>query len=97
MQTSILAEKSKFFALEIIKLYQALQRENEFVLSKQDLDAKICIAFKEAHETAFWLELLEKSSLTNIDLSKLQVLCEELIKMLASTKLTTEQNLNYKK
>lgn len=119
MQSSILAEKSKIFALEVIKLYQALQTEKEFVISKQilrsgtsiganireaiagqskqDFYAKICIAFKEAYETEFWLELLEESSLTKINVSQLQSMCSELIKMLASTKLTTEKNLNYKK
>jgi len=45
----------------------------------------------------YWLELLEESSLTHLDTKKLQLQCMELIKMLASTKLTTEQNLNYKK
>lgn len=119
MQSSILAEKSKIFALEIIKFYQQLLTAKEFVLSKQilrsgtsiganireatsgqskqDFYAKICIAFKEAHETAYWLELLEESSLVKIDTMNLQALCTELIKMLASTKLTTEQNMNYKK
>lgn len=119
MQSSILVEKSKIFALEIIKFYQELQLSKEFVLSKQllrsgtsiganireavsgqskqDFYAKVCIAFKEAHETLYWLELLEESSLSKIKTENLQTLCVELIKMLASTKLTTEQNLNYKK
>jgi four helix bundle protein len=119
MSSSILAEKSKTFALEIIKLYQCLQWEKEFILSKQllrsgtsiganireaisgqskqDFYAKICIAFKEAHETSFWLELLAESTLTKTNIETCQALCTELIKMLASTKITTEQNLNYKK
>ena len=94
MQSSILVEKSKIFALEVIKLYQELQLRKEFVLSKQilrsgtsiganireatsgqskqDFYAKICIAFKEAHETLYWLELLEESSLTHLDMTKLK-------------------------
>lgn len=119
MTDNSLLVKSKFFALEIILLYQELQATREFVISKQllrsgtsvwanireatsaqskqDFYAKICISFKEAHETAYWLELLSESSLTTLDTSKLQAQCLELIKMLASTKITTEQNLNYKK
>lgn len=119
MTENTLSLKSKTFALDIIFFYQALQKDKEFIISKQllrsgtsiwanireatsgqskqDFYAKICISFKEAHETLYWLELLEESSLTHLDTKKLQLQCRELIKMLASTKLTTEQNLNYKK
>jgi len=35
--------------------------------SKKDFYAKMCIAYKEARETLYWLELLEESNLTNTD------------------------------
>ncbi len=36
--------------------------------SKKDFYSKICIAFKEAYETVYWLELLSESKITNINL-----------------------------
>lgn len=63
--------------------------------SKKDFFAKICIAYKEAHECAYWLELLNESDITGLDITLLQAECVEIIKMLAKTKLTTEKNLNY--
>ena len=61
--------------------------------SKKDFFAKMCIAYKEAHETQYWLKLLEKSSLTQRDVSKIKNDCEEIIRILAKIKLTTESNL----
>ncbi len=61
--------------------------------SKKDFYAKMCIAYKEAHESKFWLLLLEKSTLTHIDVTHLQQDCEEIIRLLAKIKLTTENNL----
>lgn len=61
--------------------------------SKKDFYAKMCIAYKEAHETQYWLTLLEKSTLTVIDVSSLQKNCDVIIRLLAKIKLTTENNL----
>ena len=78
--------KSKDFALRIIKLYKYLcDNKKEFVLSKQilrsgtsiganikeaqsaqsrkDFKSKIYIAYKEANETEYWLELLHESNI----------------------------------
>jgi len=79
MENAILV-KSKSFSVRIIKLYQYLSKNNEFILSKQllrsgtsiganvreatsayskkEFAAKMGISLKEAHETAYWLELL---------------------------------------
>ena len=53
----------------------------------------MCIAYKEAHETAYWITLLKKSTLTELDVSQLENMCLEIIKMLAKIKLTTEKNI----
>jgi four helix bundle protein len=80
MQDNVLATKTKLFALKAISLSRELQKDNEFVVSKQflrsatsiganlreaivgqskkDFYAKICICYKEAHESAYWLELI---------------------------------------
>ena len=82
--SGVTLEKSKAFALRIIKLYRYLcDEKREFVLSKQvlksgtsiganvkeaqvaqskkDFLAKMYIAYKEANETEYWLELLFES------------------------------------
>ncbi len=117
MKDNILLQKSKQFALDIIKLYQLLQKENEYILSKQilrsgtsiganvhesvfgqskkDFFTKICIALKESHETIYWLELLRDSHLTHIDITQLYKDCDEIVRILAATKKTTETNLEF--
>jgi four helix bundle protein len=119
MKDNILLQKSKQFALDIIRLYQLLQKENEYVLSKQvlrsgtsiganiheavvgqskrDFFAKICIALKEANETIYWLDLLQESHITKIDVSIYQSDCDEITRILAATKKTTELNLENEK
>ncbi len=110
-----IVEKSEEFALMCIWLYQTLQKEGEYVLSKQilrsgtsiganvaeanssqskkDFFAKMCIAYKEAHETQYWLKLLEKSSLTQQNVSEIRNDCEEIIRIIAKIKITTENNI----
>lgn len=58
--------------------------------SRKDFYSKVCIAFKEAYETAYWLELMSESNITDIDISDLQAQCEEITKILAKIKLSTE-------
>jgi four helix bundle protein len=83
---NIVMNKSKAFAIRIIKLYRYLcDTKNEYVLSKQilrsgtsiganikeaqsgqsrkDFKSKIYIAYKEASETEYWLELLHESDI----------------------------------
>ena len=115
MEGNILAIKTKSFALAAISLARQLQKDNEFVISKQflrsatsiganlreaivwqskkDFYAKICICYKEAHESAYWLELIWESGISTANLSEINNLLQEIIKMLAKTKLTTESNL----
>lgn len=119
MTENILLSKSKTFALLCIGFYQLLQKEGEYVISKQflrsatsiganiheavagqskkDFYAKICIAFKEANETMYWIGLLKESNITTLDTHQIERDCQEIVKMLASTKMTTERNLGYQK
>lgn len=62
--------------------------------SKKDFYAKICIAYKEAHETKYWLILLYRSDLASSSVLERQKDCDEIIKILAKIKLTTEQNIS---
>lgn len=68
-------------------------READGGQSKKDFYSKICIAYKEARETEYWIELLEASELTEIDISEQKLLCEEILRILTKIKITTESSL----
>lgn len=54
----------------------------------------MCVAYKEARETAYWLELLEDSDITNIDISLQKNQCKEILRILTKIKVTTESSLS---
>ncbi len=60
--------------------------------SKADFIAKMCIASKESRETRYWLQLLDQSDLTEINIEKYLLSIEELIKMLTAAVKTSQQN-----
>lgn len=109
MKENIILDKSKAFALRIIKLYQFLcETKKEYVLSKQvlrsgtsiganaqskaDFYAKMYIAYKEANETEYWLELLHKSGyMEKYAFDSIYSDCKEIIKILASITKTQKQ------
>jgi len=60
--------------------------------SRKDFASKMCIASKEAHETKYWLRLLDESDLTRIDVTAELRGVEELIRMLTAIVKTTREN-----
>ena len=61
--------------------------------SKNDFISKISIAYKEARETKYWIELLKETNY--LDLQQSQSLltdCEELLKIMGSIKKTICNN-----
>ena len=115
MNKNIVMDKSKAFAMRVIKLYKYLcENKNEFVISKQllrsatsiganikeaqcgqskkDFIAKMYIAYKEANETEYWLELLHESDILEDKLfDSLYEDNHELIKILASITKSVRQ------
>ena len=115
MKENIILDRSKAFALQIIKLYQYLSgTKKEHVLSKQvlrsgtsiganskeaahaqskaDFYAKMYIAYKEANETEYWLELLYESGYIDKDaFDSIYSDCKEIIKILASITKTQKK------
>ena len=109
-------DKSKAFALRIIKLYKYLcAQQKEYILSKQIVRsgtsiganvkeaayaqskavfyAKMNIAYKEANETEYWLELLHESGyIDSRSFESIYSDCKELIKIL--TAITKNQKSN---
>ena len=66
---------------------EALARE-----SRADFLHKMAIASKEARETIYWLELLQKSDLISVDFTKHINDCTVLAKMLTNIVYTTKIN-----
>ena len=85
---NIIVEKSKSFALRIIRLYRYLCSEkNEYILSKQLLRSGTSIGanVKEASETEYWLELLHESGyIEEKPFFSIYEDCQELIKILVT-------------
>ncbi len=63
-------------------------------ISKKDFIAKMSISSKEARETRYWLKLIEKSNLVEIDVKEELKQVEDLINILTSIVKTSQQNLN---
>jgi len=60
--------------------------------SKKDFVAKMYIAYKEARETKYWLELLQESKyLEDIFAESILIDCEELCKILGKIQLTSNK------
>ena len=67
-------------------------REAEYAQSRADFNSKMYIALKEAGETAYWIELLEKTEyLTSAQSKSILADCDELIKILSSITKTTRE------
>jgi four helix bundle protein len=115
MKENIIKEKSFQFALSIVKLYQQLVLNKEYVLSKQllrsgtsiganieeataaiskkDFIAKMSISSKEARETKYWLLLLQKSQIVQLDFSSYLTEVEQIINILTAIVKTSQQNV----
>lgn len=112
---NIIQKKSYNFALSIIKLFQRLKTEREYVISKQllrsgtsiganieealggqtrkDFFMKINVAYKEARETKYWLNLLKDSKLIETSTAESLIKeCEEILKILGSITKTMKEN-----
>ncbi|MBT0607522.1 four helix bundle protein [Aequorivita echinoideorum] len=64
--------------------------------SRADFLHKMAIASKEARETIYWLELLDKSNLVNNNYQKHIEDCMSIVKILTAIVHTTKSNLKSK-
>lgn len=65
--------------------------------SKKDFLHKISISLKEAKETLYWLQLLERSKLVDIDYREYMTDINEIIAILTKIIKTTKENLQNNK
>ena len=68
-------------------------QEASAAFSKKDFIHKMSIASKEARETKYWLRLINKSNLTNINVDEQLKEVEQLINILTKIVKTAQQNL----
>lgn len=61
--------------------------------SKKDFINKMSIASKEARETKYWLNLLDKSNLTQLNISPFLMEIEHIINILTKIIITAQTNL----
>ena len=61
--------------------------------SKKDFINKMSIASKEARETKYWLKLLDKSDLTQLNISPFLTEIEHIINILTKIIITAQTNL----
>lgn len=61
--------------------------------SKKDFTAKMAIASKEARETNYWLRLLDKSELVEINVLNEQKAVDEIIRILTAIVKTSQKSL----
>lgn len=67
--------------------------EASYGISRKDFLAKASISLKECAETKYWLELLNRTGyLNDNEFKSIFNDCTELIKLLASTVITTREN-----
>ena len=60
--------------------------------SRKDFIHKMSISSKEARETAYWLKLLQKSDLTNLDVSLYLSEIDQIIRIITSIVKTSIKN-----
>ncbi len=68
-------------------------QEATAAISKKDFTAKMSIASKEACETKYWLQLLDRSKLVDLDFSKLNEEADQLINILTAIVKTSQNNV----
>jgi four helix bundle protein len=61
--------------------------------SKKEFIAKMSIASKEARETRYWLKLLDKSKLVNIDYSHYLISIDHIINILTKIVKTSQESI----
>jgi len=59
-------------------------------ISKKDFTAKMSISSKEARETRYWLRLLDRSKIVNLDFKKYLVEIENIVNILTAIVKTSQ-------
>lgn len=91
----LVAEKEYVLSKQLLRSGTSIGanvEEATTAISKKDFTAKMSIASKEARETRYWLRLLDKSKLVNLDFTKHLNEAEQLINILTAIVKTSQGN-----
>lgn len=91
----LIAEKEYVISRQLLKSGTSIGanvEEATAAQSRKDFISKMSIASKEARETKYWLRLLQKSNLTQMDLSDCLTDIDEIVRILTSIVMTTKRN-----
>lgn len=91
----LVAEKEYVLSKQLLRSGTSIGanvEEATAAISKKDFTAKMSIASKEARETRYWLRLLDKSKLVNLDFTKHLNEAEQLINILTAIVKTSQGN-----
>ena len=89
--------RTKQFVLDSIKFYQALPKTEEGKIcrsrSRAEFFSKLSIVVEEADETAFWIEILTESKITNsMEAQPLLKEVNEILAIVAKARKTVSNN-----
>ena len=91
----LIAEKEFVLSKQLLRSGTSIGanvEEATAAISKKEFTAKMSIASKEARETRYWLRLLDKSKLVNLDFTKPLAEVEQLINILTAIVKTSQGN-----
>jgi four helix bundle protein len=94
---ALIAEKEYILSKQILRSATSIGanvREAQNAVSKKDFKHKLSISQKEADETLYWLELLERTDyLTEGEFNKLHNNASELIRIIRTIILNTKDDV----
>lgn len=91
----LVAEKEFIISKQLLRSGTSIGanvEEATAAISKKEFIAKMSISSKEARETRYWLRLLEKSKLVNLDVSEQLKEIEHIINILTAIVKTSQEN-----
>ena len=91
----MVAEKESVLSKQLLRSGTSIGanvEEATAAISKKDFTAKMSIASKEARETRYWLRLLDRSRIVNVDYSKYLDDVEQLVNILTAIVKTSQGN-----
>lgn len=92
LYTKLVSEKEYIISKQLLKSGTSIGANVEEAIaaqSRRDFIAKMSISSKEARETKYWLRLLDKSELTEIDVRGYLNEVDQIVKILTSIVKTT--------
>ncbi|HEX6334635.1 MAG TPA: four helix bundle protein [Flavisolibacter sp.] len=92
---SLVAQKEYVISKQLLRCATSIGANVEEAtasLTRKEFIAKMAIASKEARETRYWLRLLDRSGLVDLDVTNYLDAIEQIIKILTKIVKTSQEN-----